>query len=63
MRKLTVSATFRYVNAQHKAVYVPLVRLQGKWLEALGFTAGAQVHIEGQPGELTIRLVPGGEQT
>lgn len=62
MRKLTVSETFRYMTAEHRAVYAPSIRLQGKWLEKLGFTAGCQVQIEGQHGELIIRVMQGGEQ-
>jgi len=62
MRKLTVSETFRYLTAEHRAVYAPSIRLQGKWLERLGFTAGSQVCIEERQGEMTIRVIQGGEQ-
>lgn len=57
MRKLTVSRTFLYRNAQYQDVEAPFIRVQGKWLEALGFTAGSRVEIVEKPGELTIRLM------
>lgn len=56
MRRLTVSRTLLYRNAQLQDVEAPFIRVQGKWLEALGFTAGSRVEITCQPGELTIRL-------
>ncbi|GIQ71476.1 type I addiction module toxin, SymE family [Xylanibacillus composti] len=62
MRKLTVTETFRYLTAERQAVYAPSLRLQGKWLAQMGFTAGCQVQIEGQHGEMTIRVIQGGEQ-
>ncbi|MCL6219693.1 SymE family type I addiction module toxin [Zunongwangia pacifica] len=37
---------------------VPEIRLQGKWLEKLGFTEGAQVKIKQQRHQLIITLLP-----
>ncbi|MEO0556381.1 MAG: SymE family type I addiction module toxin [Bacteroidota bacterium] len=35
---------------------VPEIRLEGRWLEKLGFKEGDQVHIEQQHNKLTITL-------
>jgi hypothetical protein len=59
MRRLTVSRTFLYRNAQYQDVEAPFIRVQGKWLEVLGFTAGSKVEIVEKPGEITIRLMEG----
>ncbi|MEW9702961.1 SymE family type I addiction module toxin [Paenibacillus sp. SI8] len=60
MRKLTVSKTFLYRNTQFQAVEAPAIRVQGKWLEALGFTSGCKVEVLEKHGEITIRLLEGG---
>ncbi|TFE19292.1 SymE family type I addiction module toxin [Cohnella luojiensis] len=60
MRKLTVSRAFLYRNAQFKDVEAPFIRVQGKWLEVLGFTAGSKVEVVEKPGEITIRLMEEG---
>ena len=36
---------------------VPLIRLQGRWLQELGFTIGNKVEIEVQNGMLLIKPV------
>ncbi|WP_079409929.1 SymE family type I addiction module toxin [Paenibacillus ferrarius] len=60
MRKLTVSKAFLYRNANYQIVEAPFMRLQGKWLEALGFTSGCKVEVLEKQGEITIRLLEGG---
>jgi hypothetical protein len=59
MRILKVSAAFQSMNAQRKAVYVPFIRLRGKWLAALGFHAGCKVEVLAQHGEITLKLIKG----
>lgn len=36
---------------------VPQIRLQGKWLDKLGFKAGRKVIVEEKFGQVLIRLV------
>jgi len=38
--------------------YWPVIRLQGRWLQGLGFKAGGRIKVEYGPGRLLIRLVP-----
>jgi hypothetical protein len=59
MRKLTVSRVFLYRNAEFQDVIAPFIRVQGKWLEGLGFTTGSRVEVLERPGEITIRLMEG----
>ena len=49
-RRLTVSYLFI------KEREVPMIRLSGDWLKALGFDSGRKVIVREQPGELVIRL-------
>ena len=49
-RKLTVSKV--YANSKP----VPAVRVQGKWLEDIGFCVGCKVEIYQSAGEITIKL-------
>jgi toxic protein SymE len=50
-RKLTVYTT--YNNDKQ----VPLIRLQGQWLQKLGFTVGSKIEVEGEDGTLLITVV------
>jgi len=50
-RRLTVSYT--YFNHEKE---VPIIRLSGDWLKALGFHSGSKVVVREQPGELVIQL-------
>ena len=52
-RVLTVSGFSVYDRKE-----APAIRLQGRWLEALGFGIGRKITIEEQHGELLLRLVP-----
>ena len=38
--------------------YWPVIRLQGRWLQGLGFKAGGRIKVEYGPGRLLIRRVP-----
>ncbi|PYG83884.1 type I toxin-antitoxin system toxin SymE [Ruminiclostridium sufflavum DSM 19573] len=51
-RMLTVSSV--YPNSCIKPV--PAVRVQGKWLENIGFHVGCKVEIYESDGEITIKL-------
>ena len=51
-RMLTVSGF--YPNSSLKPV--PAVRVQGKWLENIGFCVGCKVEIYESNGEITIKL-------
>lgn len=35
---------------------IPTVRLSGRWLAELGFSAGQKVHIKANPGRLVLTL-------
>lgn len=50
-RLLTVSSV--YINNQQ----IPQIRIQGKWLNNLGFCIRCRVEVEEKQGELVIRLV------
>ena len=38
--------------------YWPFIRLQGRWLQRLGFEAGGMIEVEYSLGLLLIRLLP-----
>ena len=50
-RKLKICAQSGY-----KYQAVPAIRLQGKWLEQLGFSVGQEINVQCQKGCLIIRL-------
>jgi len=35
----------------------PFIRLQGKWLEDIGFRIGDKIEVQEQPEELVIKIV------
>ncbi len=41
-----------YINNK----YVPQIRLQGKWLEELGFECGKKINVECRGGQLILTL-------
>jgi toxic protein SymE len=58
-RRLTVSTLreprpSRYAWNHKPDRVVPFLRLRGKWLEELGFEAGAKVAVTTEPGRLVI---------
>ena len=50
-RLLTVSGAF--INNQ----LIPQIRIQGKWLNDLGFSVRCRVEVEEKQGQLVIRLI------
>lgn len=48
-RKLTV-----YAGSGKGCSYISQIILQGKWLEALGFSIGDKVTVDCQPGRIVI---------
>jgi hypothetical protein len=56
-RKLTIN----YLNLQGNRKPCPLIRLQGRWLENLGFAIGAKVTVT--TDERMIVIVPAKEDT
>ena len=50
-------STTRRIMCEHRSLYVPpVIRLEGKWLLAAGFTPGQPVEvIQVRPGELIVR--------
>ncbi|WP_027086815.1 SymE family type I addiction module toxin [Cohnella panacarvi] len=50
-RVLTVSSAF--INNQ----LIPQIRIQGKWLNGLGFSVGYRVEVEEMQGELRITVL------
>ncbi len=53
-RKLKIHSKFRYRRWDNTTV--PEIRLEGRWLEELGFKEGEQVQIKQQHNKLTITL-------
>ena len=51
IRLLTVYSTYT------SSTEIPQIRIQGKWLEKLGFHVGKKFIIEEKYGQLVIRLV------
>ena len=56
-RILTVSGVWTRIPIGKENVKVPFIRLQGKWVEKLGFKVGSKVMVSKGAGELTIRLL------
>ncbi len=55
IRRLTVSyGTYRVGEPDGRAMSIPLLRLQGAWLERAGFGIGVPVKVHVSPGRLVI---------
>ncbi|WP_299216662.1 SymE family type I addiction module toxin [uncultured Dokdonia sp.] len=54
-RKLKIYQKFRSRTWDHTTV--PEIRLEGKWLQALGFEEGKEINVKQQRNKLTITLV------
>ena len=52
-RRLKILSKFQR-RAYNNYVYVPEIKLEGKWLEKLGFELGGEVIVKQQKGKLTI---------
>ena len=56
IRKLKI---YEHVRVRdHDNVIVPLIRLQGQWLEKIGFVTGANITIHVQQNRLVIEVDP-----
>jgi hypothetical protein len=57
MRTLTVSSLYREWGEQHRKseCVVPSIRLNGKWLAALGIVPGQKIHVVTNGGIITIK--------
>jgi toxic protein SymE len=55
-RKLKVHTKYR--SRRYDWITVPEIRLEGKWLENLGFKQGQTVSIELKQNKLTITIAP-----
>ena len=53
-RKLKIHSKFRHRRWDNTTV--PEIRLEGRWLDELGFNEGEQVQIKQQHNKLTITL-------
>lgn len=58
-RKLKIRSKFQ--SRTYGEVKIPEIRLEGKWLEELGFTQGRTVRIEHEQNKLIITLENGQE--
>jgi len=56
-RKLKIHSRFRTRRWDHTTV--PEIRLEGRWLEEVGFKEGKRVNIQIEPNKLTITLDKG----
>lgn len=54
-RKLKIYQKFR--SRTWDQTTVPEIRLEGKWLQALGFEEGKEINVKQQKNKLTITLV------
>src|SRR6185437_1001035 len=58
IRRLTVSyGTYRVRGPDECAMSVPLLRLQGAWLERAGFAIGAPLKVQVSRGRLVVEAV------
>lgn len=53
-RKLKIHSKFR--EREYDRITIPEIRLEGKWLENLGFTGGNEVVIHQQKNKLVITI-------
>ena len=59
MRTLTVSSLYREWGEPHRKneCVVPSIRLNGKWLAAVGIVPGQKIHVVTNEGIITIKPV------
>ncbi len=55
IRKLKIYQKFRIRRWDYTTV--PEIRLEGKWLQALGFEEGKEIKVKQQKNKLTITLI------
>ena len=56
-RILKITGFSTHVNIDGVCVIVPLIRLQGKWLEKLGFHVGSKVLVSEEHGFITVKIL------
>lgn len=56
-RILKVNSACPYESLSKGFVEVPYIKLQGKWIERLGFKYGSRFEVLESAGEIIIRLV------
>jgi len=47
----------RHRTRTYDNITIPEIRLQGKWLDKLGFKEGRQIVIQQEPNKLTIMIL------
>jgi len=47
----------KYRSRTHDNIRIPEIRLEGKWLDKLGFKEGRQIVIQQEPNKLTIMIL------
>lgn len=57
LRTLTVSSITNYSRVKNDFSTYPLIRLQGKWLEKLGFNIGDKVQVIEDKEQLIIKII------
>lgn len=60
LRQITIGGLYR--ARKRGAMYVPFIRLCGRWLQAAGFEIDRQVRIEVLPGRLVLTVMERNEQ-
>ncbi len=61
-RVITIHGATPYMDAGGKFVEVPVIRLQGKWVERLGFRIGDRIEVHGDGDGIAITLTRKGQQ-
>ena len=56
-RILTVSRISPYSDSRGRFIEVPLIRLQGRWFERLGFHVGSKVQVLAYKDKIILKLV------
>jgi toxic protein SymE len=55
LKKKKVYTKFR--NRTNDTICIPEIRLEGKWLEKLGFKVGSEIVIQPEENKLTIMIL------
>jgi len=55
-RVLTILAVTTYSDSSRRYTEVPYIKLQGRWLQALGFHTGSKVLVEESQSCIVVRL-------
>lgn len=49
---IKVQYSTRYTNRRYSEV--PKIQMEGKWLEAIGFSVGDEIHVDYEDGKIII---------